>query len=65
MTGAGAGRHDWNDQTHRQPSAIEVATLYRTHGYRACCERWAWISPRKISSLARAGKRQLERRHLG
>jgi hypothetical protein len=60
--GVGAGQHDWNREVRRNPSAIEVAKLADSHGLQACCERWGWMHPRTISSLVRAGKRQIERR---
>lgn len=53
---------DWNRDVQPRPAAIAVARLHATHGLVACCERWPSLHPRTISSLARAGKRQIERR---
>ena len=61
MTGAGRSQ-DWTAGVHKRPSAIEVARLHDSHGLEACIERWNWLGARTISSLVRAGRRQLERR---
>ena len=55
-------RSIWNAAIDKRPSAIEVAKLHDSHGLEACIERWNWLGPRTISSLVRAGRRQLERR---
>lgn len=53
---------DWEAGVRKMPKAMEVARLAETHGYLACCERWSYLSPSKIGSLIRAGKKELERR---
>jgi len=60
--GAGRGTDDCDSAVHRRPSAMEVARLHDSHGLEACCERWSSLDPRTISSLVRAGRKQLERR---
>lgn len=50
-------------RSRRIPSTITVVTLADTHGLSACLERWSWLCARTMSSLIRAGRKQIERRN--
>jgi len=62
MSGVVGQTGDWNRDLQTRPAAIAVARLLDTHGLAVCCERWPSLHPRTINSLARAGRKQLERR---
>lgn len=53
----------WETAVRRRPSAITVAQVIDDYGYEAAQERWGWLTIRTLSSLARQGRKQMERRN--
>lgn len=41
---------------YRDPPAIQVFRIAKSHGMYACCERWHWLSPKKLQYLHSLGR---------
>lgn len=54
--------HTWDTRTRREPAAITVANVVDECGWDAAQERWGWLTLRTLASLARKGRKQIERR---
>lgn len=52
--------NSWEARVHMTPDPIKVARLVETHGPDAALERWSWIEPRSVQSLAQKGRRLLQ-----